>query len=108
VFKRAKASDKNQRDSVIVETSDSDTPVEISFTGEISLLRLVLKRGLEISHSCDGNASCGTCRIVVADESELPERNELEQEIANDRGFTANERLACQLLAKRGMKIRIP
>ncbi len=63
-----------------------------------NLLLLALKKKLSLSHSCEGMASCGTCRIIVTKGLlSLPPRNLLEQEMADDRGFLPEERLACQL-----------
>ncbi|MES2964784.1 MAG: 2Fe-2S iron-sulfur cluster-binding protein [Bdellovibrionota bacterium] len=83
---------------------------EIDFKGSgKSVLDVALENRLPLSHSCDGNATCGTCRIiVVSSEEPLEERGELEQEIADDRGFSDDERLACQLTACPGLKIKIP
>ena len=63
-----------------------------------SVLESILAAKLEVDHSCGGNASCGTCRLFVEEGVEkLPPRNELEADLANDRKFTPQERLACQL-----------
>ena len=94
--------------SVLFETSGEEKPVEVGFSGEISLLEIAIRERLPLSHSCEGNASCGTCRVVILNDVELPERNELEQDMAIDRGFKPQERLACQVLAVNGLKVRIP
>jgi len=83
--------------------------VRIECDGKSSLLQLILKEGLEINHSCGGHGACGTCRVIVEEiKAKLPPRSELEQERADERGFTDLERLACQLLACPGIKIRLP
>ncbi len=62
-----------------------------------SLLSLALKRDIPIIHSCGGHGTCGTCRVFIAsNEDKLDERNEIEIEMALDRKFAFNERLACQ------------
>jgi 2Fe-2S ferredoxin len=79
------------------------------FKPEQSVLEVALKNGIEIDHSCGGMGSCTTCRVIVEKSAEpLPERNELEQEIADSRGFHENERLSCQLPAAEGLVVRIP
>jgi len=79
------------------------------FTREDSVLEVALKNGLEIPHSCGAMGSCTTCRvIVVAATGPLPERNELEQDIADMRGFKPEERLSCQLPPMDGLVLRIP
>lgn len=56
---------------------------------------------------CDG--SCTTCRvIVVKSDGPLPERNELESDIATMRGFRPEERLSCQLPPTPGLVVRVP
>jgi len=53
--------------------------------------------------------SCTTCRIVLeSDPSRASARTELEQEIADSRGFSAQERLSCQLEPHDGLVVRIP
>jgi len=74
-----------------------------------SVLEVALKSGIEISHSCGGMGSCTTCRVIVMrSPSALPPRNELEQEIADTRGFAEDERLSCQLPPLEGLEVRIP
>lgn len=79
------------------------------FTDEESVLTVALKNGIEIAHSCGGMGSCTTCRIVVERSlAPLPSRNELEQEIADSRGFSPAERLSCQLAPLDGLVVRVP
>ena len=67
---------------------------------------------IELNHSCGGMGTCGTCRVRILSSLEslgpLEPRNEIEIEMANDRGFAENERLACQLAIVNGLKFRIP
>ncbi len=77
--------------------------------GEDSLLDVALNNKLEIGHSCGGMGSCGTCRVIVLEGLELLNpRNEVEQEIADTRGFQPNERLACQTQPPAQGKFLIP
>jgi 2Fe-2S ferredoxin len=74
-----------------------------------SVLEVALKNGIEISHSCGAMGTCTTCRVFVEEsQGPLPERNELEQEMADSRGFKENERLSCQLPPVDGLVLRIP
>lgn len=74
-----------------------------------SILEAALRAGLEISHSCGGNGTCGTCRVWVREGlSGLPARNEVEQEMAEDRGFQPQERLCCQNQPIPGLVLEIP
>ena len=85
----------------------SEKPCE--FKGEESVLAVALNHGIQIPHSCGAMGSCTTCRvIVVSSKSPLPPRNELEADIAEMRGFSAHERLSCQLPPEDGMVLEIP
>lgn len=74
-----------------------------------TLLETLLAAEIEISHSCGGFGTCGTCRIFVREGLEkLAPRNEVETEMANDRQFRAEERLCCQNEVVPGLVIEIP
>jgi ferredoxin, 2Fe-2S len=93
---------------LFVEEEGHWKEVDIRGSGK-TVLEVALDNRLPLNHSCDGNASCGTCRIrIVSSETPLEERNELEAELAADRGFAPDERLACQLTACSGLKFKIP
>lgn len=74
-----------------------------------TLLKLALKCKIPINHNCGGMGTCGTCRVIVRKGAEsLPEPNEIEQEMINDRGFAFNERLACQTPAISDIEVELP
>ncbi|MBX3020601.1 MAG: (2Fe-2S)-binding protein [Bdellovibrionales bacterium] len=76
---------------------------------EASVLEVALRNEIDIPHSCGGMGSCTTCRvIVVQSDGPLPERNELEMDIATMRDFAPEERLSCQLPALPGLVVRVP
>jgi len=87
-----------------LEKSKSSISVTFTDEGQViaagrseSILEVANRIQLDISQSCGGNASCGTCLIYVEKGLEnCDPRNELEQEMAQDRGFRPHERLACQ------------
>ena len=90
---------------VIYDTED----LELSALPQTSLLELCLKEKLPLSHSCEGMGSCGTCRVFILSGLEnLPPRNDIEQEMARDRGFKAHERLACQLTPRESLSFKLP
>ena len=80
----------------------------INTDSEKSVLQLAIDKGVELNHSCGGFGTCGTCRIIVDNYVDLPARNEIELEMAKDRNFANNERLACQTIARIPLKIKIP
>ncbi len=74
-----------------------------------TVLELAERNGVKLNHSCGGMGSCGTCRVwIKSDLTPLPPRNEVEAQMAADRGFASEERLACQLLAFQGLCVQIP
>ncbi len=77
--------------------------------GNKSLLEICIQNKIPISHSCEGMASCGTCRVLVLEGlNNLDDRNQLEQEMALDRGFEPQERLACQICPKATLGFILP
>ena len=81
---------------------------KISFSLDQTILDALVASEIEIDHSCGGMGSCGTCHVFIENEELMQSRNEIESEMANDRKFKSNERLACQNIAKYGLKVRIP
>lgn len=74
-----------------------------------SVLDVALREGLALDHTCGGNGTCGTCRVFIKEGLQnLPDRNEIEAEMAEDRRFQANERLACQIPPIDGLVIERP
>ncbi|MCB0355399.1 MAG: (2Fe-2S)-binding protein, partial [Bdellovibrionales bacterium] len=77
-------------------------------SGQI-LLEQILTKKIPISHSCGGMGTCGTCRVVIKKTSnDLFPRTDIEAEMAQDRGFAENERLACQLEVNTDLEVEIP
>ncbi|AHI07314.1 hypothetical protein BDW_14070 [Bdellovibrio bacteriovorus W] len=75
---------------------------------EESVLEAAERVKISIYNTCGGNGTCGTCRVRIhSDLSELPDRNEIESEFAEDRGFAANERLACQLVPDKSLIVEV-
>lgn len=72
-----------------------------------SVLDVALRCGVELDHTCGGNGTCGTCLIEVLEGlDKLEARSELEAEMAVDRGFSPQERLACQTQPVDGLIVR--
>ena len=79
------------------------------FEGSPTVLELAIRDGLPLHHSCGGMGTCGTCCVIVeSDPSEVEARNEIESEMAADRGYASRERLACQLTARPRLIVKIP
>lgn len=75
-----------------------------------NLLQALLKANVEISHSCGGMGTCGTCRVLINSFNcdRLAGRTEVESEIATMREFTSRERLACQIEIAESFEIEVP
>ncbi len=74
-----------------------------------SVLDVALRVGLPINHTCGGFGTCGTCVVFVREGLEnLPPRNEIEAELAGDRGFLPEERLCCQIPPVDGLVLEKP
>ncbi len=83
--------------------------LEIQAENQTSILELALAHKVQIEHSCGGCATCGTCRVFVEKSVEkLSPPEGLELEMAQERGFAANERLCCQLIPVHGLILRVP
>ncbi|MCB0385343.1 MAG: (2Fe-2S)-binding protein [Bdellovibrionales bacterium] len=81
----------------------------VEIKGFSTVLDVALGNKIDLSHSCGGMGSCTTCRVIVeAAPGELSSRTPVEKEVATERDYAANERLACQLEPQAGMIIRVP
>ena len=90
-------------------TVDGAQPKQVFIQSGDTLLETLLRAKIDIDHVCGGNGTCGTCRVFVEKSGELsPIRNEIELEMAQDRGFTNFERLSCQIQPVSGMIIKLP
>lgn len=74
-----------------------------------SILDLLLGSKIEINHSCGGQASCGTCKVVLdkSDDNSLP-MNDLELEYFQFRERQNHHRLSCQIFPNESLTIEIP
>ncbi len=80
---------------------------EINFYEGQSLLEVCRRNDLPIATSCGGMGTCTTCRIRAVS-GPWPQRTPIEQEIADERGYSEQERLACQVPAAEGLVFEIP
>lgn len=71
-----------------------------------TLLDVALRCDVDIDHACGASGTCGTCVVhVLQGLKDLPPRNELEAEMAQDRGFLDEERLSCQIPPVNGLTV---
>lgn len=95
--------------TVTILKENSNESVKVNFEEKTNLLALLNANDIGIPQSCEGNGICTTCRVYVIEGSEyVSPRSEIEIEHANDRGFSANERLCCQTDVSGSIEIIIP
>jgi adenylate cyclase len=79
----------------------------IEIGGDTTLLRASLDHGIAHTHVCGGNAKCSTCRVLVTEGlGNCCARNEREAQLAKDRHFGADIRLACQTTVSGDVTLR--
>jgi len=72
-----------------------------------TLLEASLAAGIPHYHTCDGQARCSTCRVLVLEGDEnLGPKSQLEMELAQVRGWPDAIRLACQALPTGPAKVK--
>ena len=82
--------------------------IKKNFTDDKTVLEKLIEDKVEIDHICEGNASCGTCRILIKGEcSDLPPRGREERKLSSSRKFQENERLACQLRINKKLEFEV-
>jgi len=81
---------------------------DVKMSQKKSLLNSLLDNKISILHSCGGNGTCGTCRIIILNGNEnLSKPEEIEQTMISDRQFKSNERLSCQISPVKDLEIKI-
>ena len=72
-----------------------------------AILPAALRAGISFTHACGGRGKCSTCRIVVVEGRQAcAGRTPREQAIADQLGFGAEFRLACQAVVNGDVTIR--
>ncbi|WP_291516145.1 2Fe-2S iron-sulfur cluster-binding protein [Bdellovibrio sp. ArHS] len=98
---------KGTKSGIYITFLPDHRDVQVSHGGE-SVLEVALRAGVEINHTCGGNGTCGTCLVHIRKGlSQLGPRNEIEAEMAQDRKFLDEERLACQTQPIHGLEVEI-
>jgi len=75
-----------------------------------SILEAAMAHGVQIYHTCGGNASCSTCRVLVLKGAEhLSSIEESEAQILDAFDLKPPHRLACQALVLKGdVELEVP
>ena len=81
-------------DAIVLRCEPSGREVEV--TSGTPVLEAVVAAGLPIGQSCDGEALCGFCRVlIVAGDHALSAIGEEERKVLSSLHAGDNERLAC-------------
>jgi ferredoxin len=92
-------------------------PVPVTFTGHpagvvefgTTILEASKMLGVELSHYCGGNCSCGTCRVeVLSGLDQLSKRQPREQMALGSLAGQPIHRLACQTRLYGAAEVRVP
>lgn len=87
---------KSARELKLID-SNGETHILKSKPGQ-TILETAVDNSVDLPHSCGGMGTCGTCRVKLdTGGGACPERNEVESEMALERGFAPQERLSCQV-----------
>ncbi|NLW25401.1 MAG: 2Fe-2S iron-sulfur cluster binding domain-containing protein [Clostridia bacterium] len=76
----------------------------VKVTHEQTVLQAALDNGLHIQHTCNGNGTCGTCKVRILGDEGQP-LTEKEQQILSEHEIKMGYRLACQVLCTDNMEI---
>lgn len=84
--------------------SDKRT-VEFQATDKLSLLHYLRNNGLFVDSPCNGNGTCGKCRVKLI--SEPPQASEREIELLGHSAIEDGYRLACRVYVNTGLEISL-
>ena len=80
---------------------------EIRISKGTTILDASRENGIHHVSTCGGKGRCSTCRVrILSDLSSLPERNQIETDIATKLSLKRDVRLACQLRPTEHIEIR--
>ncbi|MEO6809155.1 MAG: 2Fe-2S iron-sulfur cluster-binding protein [Isosphaeraceae bacterium] len=63
--------------------------------------------GIDIRHSCGGNARCTTCRVQVLDGQPAPMADLERDRLAREASLEPDIRLSCQIRVESDLKVRV-
>jgi len=69
-----------------------------------TVLQAALANGMHIQHTCNGEGTCGTCKVrILGDENQVVSQSE--KQILNEHDIQMGYRLACQVQCEENMKV---
>lgn len=98
----------NMKLTIEIETNESVVSHSIVRNPNKALLEILNDLHVLIDQSCGGNGTCGTCLYQVTEGlDQISGMQTIESEMAADRSFLKEERLACQSHVLGNIRIRI-
>jgi 2Fe-2S ferredoxin len=87
-----------------------DKKITLEVEENTSILEAAMEHGIPLYHTCGGNASCSTCRVLVLKgEENLSPIESAEAQVLDAFDLTPPHRLGCQaLILKGGVSVEIP
>ncbi len=73
--------------------------------GEETVLSILSEHGIRIPAACGGRGSCGKCRVIAEGEAAVSGQD---RAVFREDELAAGDRLACRLMPREGLVIRIP
>jgi len=69
-----------------------------------TVLQAALNNGVHIEHTCNGQGTCGRCKVrILGDENQTP--TESEKQLLSEHDLKMGYRLACQVKCGENMEI---
>ncbi|MFZ5943271.1 MAG: 2Fe-2S iron-sulfur cluster-binding protein [Bacillota bacterium] len=69
-----------------------------------SVLEAALDNGMHIQHTCNGQGTCGTCKVRILGDEQQP-ITESEKQLLDEHDIKMGYRLACQVTCQENMKV---
>ena len=88
-----------------VKVHSNRRTVEFQVSDKFSLLHHLRNNGLFVDSPCNGNGTCGKCRVKII--SALPQASEKEIELLGLSAIEAGYRLACRVYLNTGLEISL-
>ena len=101
----------------LVSSQAPSEPASVQFQGHervevaegMTVLHAAIRTGVDLSHYCGGNCSCGSCRIIVVSGGEFLTKPQHREALVLGPGrLKAGERLGCQARIVGPVQIHIP
>ena len=87
-----------------------DKGVELEVEKGVSILQAAMRHNISLYHTCGGNCSCSTCRVLVLSGAEnLSKMDDMEAGVLDAFDLKVPHRLGCQALVTGGtVEVLIP